>query len=649
LSEASDRPKRLPRLEPGSVFAGYRIESMLARGGMGIVYKAKDVDLDRTVALKIIAPEFTQDETAVARFKSEARIAASLEHPNIVPIHRGGEHDGILYLAMRFVPGTNLREILDGEPLDLDRTGRIITDVARALDVAHARGLVHRDVKPANILLSGGPDEEQVYLADFGLTKRLGSVQGDLTHPGAWVGTPDYVAPEQIQARDVDGRADVYSLGCVLYEMLTGHVAYPKGSDIAKLWAHVTDPPPLPSTERSGIVPAFDDIVAKATAKEPDDRYRSASELAAAVQAAIAEQKRADAAAAAPVWDEAGAPTRASGFTRDEVFAGGDEPPRGGRETGYDTGPPPAAVSPAAAPAAASAPSAPKETRDRGFARRRWPLVGAAAIVIGGVAAAAVLTGGFSSSSSSNSSGTKAAAAPAGDRTSGGLGPVPTNHVSANGNAVLRLNGTVATVTVTTHRLLDGAAHALHIHAGGRGLCPDKSAARLHNGHATIATKDGVSFYGSPVTALTTRGDTSPDSILAFNRFPKTGSIRYTRKINVGPVVATYIRKGNAVVVVHGVDYNHNGLYDGVLDRSDLNRSIPGEATAPALCGSLAAIKSKGSSGSSGKGSKTARSDATAQVRAPATETFTASLVVAPGDLPAWFCALPAAADRRTA
>ena len=246
MDEAAER---LTRLEPGSEFAGYRIEGIIARGGMGVVYKAADVELDRTVALKIIAPEHTQNPDAVTRFKSEARLAASLEHPNIVPIHRGGEYHGVLYLAMRFVPGTNLRQVIDHGHLDLDEIQRIISAIAAALDAAHDRGLVHRDVKPANILLSGEGEPRHVYLTDFGLTKRLGSA-GSLTRTGAWVGTPDYVAPEQIQAAPVDGRADVYSLGCVLYEMLTGSVAYPKDNDMAKLWAHVTDPPPAPSLER---------------------------------------------------------------------------------------------------------------------------------------------------------------------------------------------------------------------------------------------------------------------------------------------------------------------------------------------------------------------------------------------------------------
>ncbi len=281
-----------PVLSPGSIFAGYTIEGVVDRGGMGVVYRAQDPDLDRRVALKVIAPEHAQDPTAVARFKSEARLAASLEHPNIVAIHRGGELDGVLYLAMQFIPGTNLRRIIEQGTLDLPRIADITTQVASALDAAHARGLVHRDVKPGNILVTGEGDHEHVYLTDFGLTKRLGT-GGDLTRPGGWVGTPDYVAPEQIQARDIDGRADVYSLGCVVYEMLTGEVTFPNGTEMAKLWAHVTDPPPLPRTRRPDLVEDFDALVARATAKEPQDRFPSAGALAAAVRDAVAKQEAA--------------------------------------------------------------------------------------------------------------------------------------------------------------------------------------------------------------------------------------------------------------------------------------------------------------------------------------------------------------------
>jgi hypothetical protein len=666
LAEASGRPKQLPNLEQGSVFAGYRIESLLARGGMGVVYKARDIDLDRTVALKIIAPEHTQDETAVARFKSEARIAASLEHPNIVPIHRGGEFEGVLYLAMRFVPGTNLREIIDRAPMALPRVARILTDVARALDVAHARGLVHRDVKPANILLSGDEDNEQVYLTDFGLTKRLGS-HGDLTRPGGWVGTPDYVAPEQIQARDVDGRADIYSLGCVLYEMLTGHVAYAKGSDVAKLWAHVSDPPPLPSADQPNLVKSFDEAVARATAKDPDDRYSTASELAAAVRAAVAEQEQADRARGADgrgaAEDDPRALTRESyPAAREEMFIGGAEPP-GPAPPGPPprvTGPPPAAVSPAAAvtPGHGAGPAeADGSSGDGTFRRYRWPMLAAAALLLCGVAAI-LLLGSGSSSKSKTTAAAKSEPAPAGDRRSGKLVPVPTNRVTADGSAVLRLNGNVATVSVTTNKLLDGAAHAIHIHAGGKGRCPTAAASAIHNGHRSIATLAGVPFYGKPVTSLTLRGDTSSKSILAFNRFPKTGEIRYSRKIKVGPVVASYIRENNAVLVVHGIDYNHNGLYDGTLDRSDLNRSIPGEATAPGLCGPLKGAAAKKAAAKS-KTSKSDNSKTTGEVQTRRGQVFTASLTTDPASAgaqrspsrtaPAWQCVLPGPADLRQA
>ena len=289
----------LPRLEHGSVFAGYWIDRLLDRGGMGVVYKAMDVDLDRAVALKLIAPEWMEDDNATARFRTEARLAASLEHPNIVPVHRGGEEQGVLYLAMRFVPGTNLRRMIDRSPLPFETTGVILTQIASALDAAHSRGLVHRDVKPANILISDETAQTHAYLTDFGLTKRPGST-GGLTGTGLWVGTADYVAPEQIQGHAIDGRADIYSLGCVLYEMLTGEVAYPKDGDIAKLWAHISNPPPQPSTTRTDLVPAFDEVVAKATAKDPADRYATAGEMAAAAREAIALQQQAQTGSAIP-------------------------------------------------------------------------------------------------------------------------------------------------------------------------------------------------------------------------------------------------------------------------------------------------------------------------------------------------------------
>jgi hypothetical protein len=169
------------------------------------------------------------------------------------------------------------------------------------------------------------------------------------------------------------------------------------------------------------------------------------------------------------------------------------------------------------------------------------------------------------------------------------LAQVPTNHVTGSGNATVKLKGDVATVTLTTNGLAynESLGHALHIHGGGKGQCPPASAARHHNGHLSISTTDGIKYYGPPVQALTTRGDTSTSSILAFSRYPSGGTIRYTRTISLPPPVAAYIRQNNAVIVVHGSDYDHSGIYSGVLDRSELNKGVPGTATAPALCGVL--------------------------------------------------------------
>jgi hypothetical protein len=546
------------------LFAGYRIESLLDRGGMGVVYKAVDVDLERTVALKIIAPEHTQDATAVARFKTEARLAASLEHPNIVPIHRGGEEDGILYLAMRYVPGTNLRHVIDRGPMDLARIARIVTDVSDALDAAHALGLVHRDVKPANILVSGQPEHEHVYLTDFGLTKRLGSV-GALTRAGSWVGTPDYVAPEQIQGHTVDCRADIYSLGCVLYEMLTGDVAYPKDTDVAKLWAHVADPPPMPSGARPDLVPAFDDVVARATAKDPADRFSTAGDMATAVRRAVAEQ-------------EATREREAAQATELEAH-----------------GPPAAAAAAAVAPAGAERATAPRARWLRG---RRGAVIALLVILACAIPVAVILLSDSSETPSSNSA---LSTEPAGERSTGDLASVPFSRVKGVGDVTVRLNGDVATVSLNTRGLLD-SSHAMHIHAGARGVCPPPAAARDHGGHQVIATGDGVPWYGPPVTALTTKGGTTiPKSLLAFKRFPTVGRIRYHRPIDVGPVVSSYIRHKSAVIVVHGIDFNDNGAYDfSAIDHSDLGRSLPGEITAPALCGPLVPAPGPKQSGSAG-------------------------------------------------
>lgn len=209
-------------------------------------------------------------------------------------------------------------------------------------------------------------------------------------------------------------------------------------------------------------------------------------------------------------------------------------------------------------------------------------------MIVGAVAAVIALS----------SSGSSKAPVPAGQRFTAAALPVPTNHVTGSGSATVVLKGNSIAVTLNTNGLLNGAPHALHIHAGGTGVCPPASAAKLHNGHLSIATLDGIKFYGPPQVSLTESGDTSPKSIVDFSRYPSVGNISYQRTITVPPGVAGAIRAGNAVIVVHGIDYDGKGLYDNVLDRSDLNPSLPGTATAPALCGTLVPTQATASTGS---------------------------------------------------
>jgi serine/threonine-protein kinase len=268
----------------GSEFVGYRIDELIGRGGMGVVYRATDLRLKRTVALKLMAPELALDQRFRERFSREAELAMSLEHPNVVPIHDAGDIDGRLYLAMRQVEGTDLRALLRREgALDPARTLAICRQVANALDAAHANGLVHRDVKPSNVLLDAN---EHVYLADFGLTRRLDE-EGRPAGEGRSVGTPAYLAPEQIEGGSIDGRADVYSLGCLLYECLTGEAPFAHGSRLAMAWAHLEEEPPKASKRRPELREAIDPVIRKAMAKEPKDRYTTCAALISAAEEAL--------------------------------------------------------------------------------------------------------------------------------------------------------------------------------------------------------------------------------------------------------------------------------------------------------------------------------------------------------------------------
>jgi hypothetical protein len=784
-------------LQRGSMVGGYRIDELISRGGMGLVYRATNVALHRIYALKVLAPALAEDEQFRQRFKREMRIAASLHHPNIVGIHYAGEHDGLLFFVMDYVTGTDLREILLKQgALEPNRAVDLLEQFASALDAAHARGLVHRDVKPANILITVEDAEEHAYLTDFGLAKKYDTASG-LTAKGVVVGTVDYMAPEQITGTHTDARTDIYALGCVLYQMLTGSVPFEHENSVATLFAHVHEPPPALEGETSETYPAFGAVLAKAMAKEPTDRYLSAGDFARDAAAALrgmrdtAPPTIVGTGEAEPVFEpdggtvlaEAGEATRApqpSDSTRmaettppgeprevpenapgselimpaaadarpqqmggsevvapqaggSEVVApqaggpevvapqaggpdvvapqaGGSEviaPRTGGSEVIAPRGAPPPGTDPASSsvPAAwgedpqatsaaagetilastpppggassgprgstaassASPEAAGPDTADRdrdtaarsaGAATAARAATAAGAAVAGATAAGlAGATGGAAAATAPGTTGGGGAAAsapgatgggaaatprtpsppapptgggngagaapgrkrnryllpglgvlvlliaavvvvvlvsssgssgPAGEKFAANAQPVPANRVTGGGTAELVLQGDTVTATVNVHGLIN-QPHAMHIHAGGQGLCPPASAARLHNGHLAISTGNGIKFYGPPQVALTTSGDTSPRSIVDFARYPTSGTINYHRTLTVPPGVAAAIRAGNGVFVVHGINYDGTGFYDDFLGKSDLDSRLPGEATAPALCGTLVA------------------------------------------------------------
>ncbi|HYZ19290.1 MAG TPA: serine/threonine-protein kinase [Gaiellaceae bacterium] len=261
----------------GETFGDYTIEALLGRGGMGTVYLATHERLARRVALKVIASELALEAGFRARFLRESQLAASLDHPNVIPIYDADEVDGVLYLAMRYVDGPTVQSLIrERAPLSPTETRRLAEQIGGALDAAHRAGLVHRDVKPANILVA--ESGKHAYLCDFGLAK-LTSSKG-ATHTGSFFGTVDYCAPEQIQGEPVDGRADVYSLGCVLYHCLTGEAPFVRDTDFAVLQAHLSDPPPALSSVRPDLPNSVDEVIARTLAKAPEDRFTTAGGLA---------------------------------------------------------------------------------------------------------------------------------------------------------------------------------------------------------------------------------------------------------------------------------------------------------------------------------------------------------------------------------
>ncbi|WP_380281890.1 serine/threonine-protein kinase [Kitasatospora purpeofusca] len=304
-------PPSLPAGLVGRRVAGYRLEAEIGRGGMAVVYRAKDLRLGRTVAVKLLAPELSRNEVFRQRFIHESQVAAAIDHPHIIPVFEAGEADGILFIAMRFVEGGDLRELITRSgALPLGRAAGLALQIASALDAAHDHDLVHRDVKPGNVLVAAGTDSEHpehLYLADFGLTKKSLSLSG-LSGVGQIVGTLDYAAPEQISGRPLDGRCDQYGLGCVVFEMLAGAPPFRRESDLALLWAHLNEPPPTLREHRPDLSPAVDAVVARALAKAPEERYESCLRFVAELRAAATARPGATPPDGGP-WASAGPPT----------------------------------------------------------------------------------------------------------------------------------------------------------------------------------------------------------------------------------------------------------------------------------------------------------------------------------------------------
>jgi Protein kinase domain len=536
------------QLVVGGQLGNYVIDSVIGRGGMSVVYRAKHSRLGMSVALKVLAPELSSDDSFRERFLREAQMAAAVDHPNVIPIHDMGVHEHSLYIVMRYVAGGDLKGLLATSGLlEPELALSLLMPVALALDAAHASGLVHRDVKPANVLIqrSVGGDVEHVYLTDFGIAKSASFLTG-LTETGGFIGTLEYMAPEQIEGREVSPQTDVYALAATFYQCLTGRVPFQR--QIAEGVRAPTGAVEDITGFRPDLPSALDEVLAKALARNSDDRYVTCEQFLTACEHALEGRAKVAAVFAAPV------------IAATELSV---EEPR-----------PVAAAAPASEPAR-SAPEQAAAAREPAHSRRGY----AALLVVIAVAAVAIVVLATRSGSST----------PAGTPLSSPLAEVPTNHVTGSGNVTVRLNGDTAAVTVTTTGLDNNEqlVHAMHIHAGGKGVCPPASAARPHNGHLTISTTDGINYYGPPVQALTTSGDTSVASILALPRFPTGGTLDYTRTIKLPAKVANYIRDDNAVIVVHGTDYDNSGLYSGVLERSELDHALPATATAPALCGAL--------------------------------------------------------------
>jgi serine/threonine protein kinase len=559
----------------GAQVAGFRLERPLGRGGMAVVYLARDERLDRLVALKVLAPALAADEAFRTRFIRESRAAAAVDHPHIIPVFEAGEAGGVLFIAMRYVPGGDVGSIVRREgPLSLGRAVSVIGQVGSALDAAHAAGLLHRDVKPGNMLVDGGLGRaEHVYLADFGLSKKTLAASVGLTGTGQFLGTLDYVAPEQIQGRAADGRTDQYGLACAAFELLAGAPPFQREEATAVIYAHLADPPPPVTSRRADLPPGLDEVLARALAKEPAGRYPCCRDFADALQRALgaapprpvvpaAEQPapdhpptqaapasdgRAPAAGAAAgtasrPYAEASLPTQdipipaqpsgagtaaptvpappaASEPVADRTVSGPDSYPATTASPGphaRDDDQPPAAPGPAAPqqatpqpPATAAPPSSPSVSQALPKRRRVWLLAGAAAVIAAGVGVA-VSRSGSGLPATMLSPATTLADPDGASVDAVAFGPGGTTLAAGDGNGSIYLWDT-ATRSVTALLTDPGGGGAVDSVAFGPG--ETTLATGSGNGSTYLWDTSAASITGSVTATLTDPGSKGVDSV----------------------------------------------------------------------------------------------------------------------------------------
>src|SRR5690242_4483092 len=302
----------MDNIQPGQMLGPYRIISQVGKGGMANVYKAYQPSVDRYVAIKVLPSQLAESQEFATRFHQEARIIAKLEHPHILPVFDYGESDGVAYFVMRYLEAGTLKDKMEaGRPLPLKDIDRIFTQLADALSYAHTNGVIHRDLKPANALIDS---HGNIFLTDFGIARLLESASPRLTQTDAIMGTPAYISPEQAQGNDVDQRSDIYSLGIILYEMVTGRVPFVADTPLAVLFKHISDPLPPPSLVKPDIAPVIEQVLLKALAKDPRDRFATAAEFVAAWERALRDretvQRPPDAATLPPAGTASGAQTQ---------------------------------------------------------------------------------------------------------------------------------------------------------------------------------------------------------------------------------------------------------------------------------------------------------------------------------------------------